>query len=190
MIKKTKNIISLWLVAITVFSMTACINNKNEEINSKNIEKYLPQILENQIKIENIYRGIGLLTKDAQYVADSNGQCFVEVTEKDFATMAMLKEQTEKVYTKEYAEENFYKFAFDKNYARYKEVDGKLCSDIGIGGALDRQWSPETFKVISEDDNTITISVEYMNYNSVFLANIIFLKSDGKLIIDKLLENQ
>lgn len=172
---------------LIIIALTSCSNSSSTKTNKENIDEYLPDILANEKKIENIFIGSGLPTlPDVAFEPDSKGQCFVEVTDKDFDTISKLKQQTESVFTQSYANDNFYRFSFDENYARYKEIDGKLCIDIGLGGALDREWEPSSFKVISEDDTTITITVDYMNYNSMKKAEIVFLKSNGKLLIDKL----
>lgn len=187
MIKLLKKLFICCISIVTLVTITACSSQSSVKINGENIGEYLPDILENEKKIENIFIGSGLPTvPNVAFKPDSKGQCFVEVNDKDFDTISKLKEQTEKVFTASYAKENFYKFAFDENYARYKEVDGKLCIDIGLGGALDREWVPSSFKFISENNTNLTITVEYMNYNSMKKAEIIFLKSDGKLLIDKL----
>ena len=90
----------------------------------------------------------------------------------------------QEVFTAEYAQENFYLWAFEGDTPRYKDVDGQLCMDIGQGGGLDKQWDPESFAVISEDDTAIDITVEYLNYGSVRTAALTLVKTEDGLRID------
>lgn len=175
-----------FIAAIWMLLLVGCSKQyqQSQEITGVNLEDYLTEILENEIKFENIYFGSGLPTEpNAEYIPDEKGQCFVPVTDPDFPTEQALKEATEKVFTAAYAEEAFYEGAFG-DYPRYREVDGKLCADIGLGGALDRQWDPSSYEVVSEDDETLVITVDYMNYDTVRTAQITFSKGDGALLID------
>ena len=174
----------LWcILAAAVLLLTGC-GSRTGGITGENLEEYLPEILENEVKFRNIYLGGGLPTQpNAEYVPDEKGQCFVPVTDSDFPTVQALKEATEKVFTAAYAEKTFYEGAFGE-YARYRDVDGRLCEDIGQGGGLDRQWDPSSCQIVSEDDASLVITAEYMNYDAIRTAQITFSKVDGALLID------
>ena len=169
---------------VAAVSLTGCGQKKNT-VTGEDLPDLLPDLLEQEVFIENVYRGGGLpTTPNAPYVPDENGQCFVEVTDPDYPTLQALKEATEQVFTAEYAQANFYADFLDGPYARYKEVDGKLCEDVGQGGGLDRQWDSTSCQVLEETEEKIVATVEYLNYGSVRTAEITFLKTEGGLRID------
>ena len=164
--------------------LTGCGQEKGA-VTGADLPDLLPDLLEQEVFIENVYRGGGLpTTPNAPYVPDENGQCFVEVTDTDYPTLQALKEATEQVFTEEYAKANFYADFLDGPYARYKEVDGRLCEDVGQGGGLDRQWDSTSCQVLEETEEEIVATVEYLNYGSVRTAEITFRKTEDGLRID------
>lgn len=108
----------------------------------KEVHENIGAILEKERRIEDIFMGAGLATApNAPYEPDENGQCFVPVTDEEINTLQALRDLTEEVFTPEYAQQQFYQTAFEGSYPRYREKDGKLCIDIGVGGALDKEWA-------------------------------------------------
>ena len=101
----------------------------------KEIDANIEEIMEKERRIEDIFMRAGLATApNAPYEPDENGQCFVPVTDEEINTLQALRDLTEEVFTPEYAQQQFYQGAFEGTYPRYREEDGKLCIDIGVGG--------------------------------------------------------
>ena len=181
--KKSLSLLCAVLLLAAVL-LTGC-GQKEAAVTGEDLPDLLPDLLEQEVFIENVFRGGGLpTTPNAPYVPDENGQCFVEVTDPDYPTLQALKEATEKVFTQAYAQTNFYADGLDGPYARYKEVEGKLCEDIGQGGGLDRQWDSTSCQVLEETEKKIVATVDYLNYGSVRTAEITFLKTEDGLRID------
>lgn len=172
-----------FLPALLAFSLLTGCSSRNA-VTGENLQDDLPELLEQEVFFENVYRGGGLPTvPNAPYVPDENYQCYVPVTDENYPTVAALKEATEKVFTKEYAEENFYVWGFEADSARYRDVDGQLCMDIGQGGGLDKQWDSDSCEVVSEDEDTIVVTVDYLNYDSIRTAEITLAKTEDGLRI-------
>lgn len=155
----------------------------------KEVHENIGAILEKERRIEDIFMGTGLATApNAPYEPDENGQCFVPVTDEEINTLQALRDLTEEVFTPEYAQQQFYQTAFEGSYPRYREKDGKLCIDIGVGGALDKQWAPDTLDILEIDGNRMTVTVDYMNYQSLRRSQIQFVKTEEGLRIDAMEE--
>ncbi len=155
----------------------------------KEVHENIGAILEKERRIEDIFMGAGLATApNAPYEPDENGQCFVPVTDEEINTLQALRDLTEEVFTPEYAQQQFYQGAFEGTYPRYREEDGKLCIDIGVGGALDKQWAPDTLDIVKGEGNRITVTVDYMNYQSLRRSQIQFVKTEEGLRIDAMEE--
>ena len=148
------------------------------------LEEQVPALLEQEVLFEGIYRGGGLpTTPNAPYEPDEHYQCFVPVTDENYPTVEALKAATEEVFTAEYAQENFYLWAFEGDTPRYKDVDGQLCMDIGQGGGLDKTWDTASWEVLSEDEETVEITADYLNYGSVRTAQLTLTKTEAGLRI-------
>lgn len=155
----------------------------------KEVHENIGVILEKERRIEDIFMGAGLATApNAPYEPDENGQCFVPVTDEEINTLQALRDLTEEVFTPEYAQQQFYQTAFEGSYPRYREEDGKLCIDIGVGGALDKEWAPDTLDIEKGEENWITVTVDYMNYQSLRRSQIQFVKTEEGLRIDAMEE--
>ena len=179
---KQKTVLLILAGLLTALLLSGCGTEAKEE---ENLSDVLPTLLEQEVFFEGVYRGAGLpTTPNAPYVPDENYQCFVPVTDENYPTVEALKDATEQVFTEEYAQENFYVWGFDEDMPRYRDVDGQLCMDIGQGGGLDKQWDPESFEVVSEDEETIVITVDYLNYDSIRTAELTLVKTEDGLRID------
>ena len=155
----------------------------------KEVHENIGAILEKERRIEDIFMGAGLATApNAPYEPDENGQCFVPVTDEEINTLQALRDLTEEVFTPEYAQQQFYQTAFEGSYPRYREKDGKLCIDIGVGGALDKEWDPDTLDIVKGEGHRITVTGDYMNYQSLRRSQIQFVKTEEGLRIDAMEE--
>ncbi len=155
----------------------------------REVHENIGAILEKERRIEDIFMGAGLATApNAPYEPDENGQCFVPVTDEEVNTLQALRDLTEEVFTPEYAQQQFYQGAFEGSYPRYREEDGQLCIDIGVGGALDKEWAPDTLDIVKGEGNRITVTVDYMNYQSLRRSQIQFVKTEDGLRIDAMEE--
>lgn len=155
----------------------------------REVHENIGAILEKERRIEDIFMGAGLATApNAPYEPDENGQCFVPVTDEEVNTLQALRDLTEEVFTPEYAQQQFYQGSFEGSYPRYREEDGKLCIDIGVGGALDKEWAPDTLDIVKGEGNRITVTVDYMNYQSLRRSQIQFVKTEEGLRIEAMEE--
>ena len=174
--------LALILAVVLAAALLAGCGGKDD---GENIEDVLPGLLEQEVFFENIYWGGGLpTTPNAPYEPDENYQCFVPVTDENYPSAAALKKATERVFTAEYAQENFYAWGFEGDAPRYKDVDGKLCMDIGQGGGLDKTWDTDSWEIVSEDEETVVVTAEYLNYGSVRTATLTLRKTEEGLRID------
>ena len=57
-----------------------------------------------------------------------------------------------------------------------------------MGGALDKEWAPDTLDIVKGEGNRITVTVDYMNYQSLRRSQIQFVKTDEGLRIDAMEE--
>ena len=155
----------------------------------REVHENIGAILEKERRIEDIFMGAGLATApNAPYEPDENGQCFVPVTDEEVNTLQALRDLTEEVFTPEYAQQQFYQGAFEGSYPRYREEDGQLCIDIGVGGALDKEWAPDTLDIVKGEGNRITVTVDYMKYQSLRRSQIQFVKTEDGLRIEAMEE--
>lgn len=179
-----KRALSVLVLAVLVLC-AGCSNTAKTA--QERLGEQLPELLENELIIEGIYRGGGLSTESVEYTPDENGQCFARVTDGDYPTVAALKEKTEQVFTPACAEELFYSDAFSGAWTRYRDIDGALYMDIGQGGGLDREWSPGGYEILEESEDGVLVRVEYMTYGSRYWAEIrLVLQADDTYRIDAL----
>lgn len=75
-------------------------------------------------KFYAIYNRCSLPVDNSASVTDDNGFCYSPV-ESVYDTLASLKADTEKYFTKEYLDSTFYKNLADET-AFYKDINGKL----------------------------------------------------------------
>lgn len=185
-----KEVIAM-LSVVLIAAVSGCGDQNPAEITGETLDQHIEEILTEEKQIEDVFRGAGLPTSpNAEYIPDENNQCFVPVTDEAWDMVEELKEKTECIFTAEYAQENFYAEAFHEDYARYKEIDGKLCIDIGIGGALDKEWNLGSMEVLEETQQSITATVDYKNYDSVRTAVIVFEKTEQGLRINEMSDLQ
>lgn len=138
----------------------------------------IASVMGNESDIESIWQGGGLPVGEGEYVPDENYQCFVPVTDERFSDVASLKTYTERVFTQEYAQERFYAYGLDAvPGARYKDVDGKLCEDIGQGGGLSQDWNLSTIVIVDETDEGCVAEIDYINYDTTYTSVITFVKT-------------
>ena len=57
-----------------------------------------------------------------------------------------------------------------------------------MGGALDKEWAPDTLDIVKGEENRITVTVDYMNYQSLRRSQIQFVKTEEGLRIDAMEE--
>ncbi|MDD2956603.1 MAG: DL-endopeptidase inhibitor IseA family protein [Oscillospiraceae bacterium] len=138
-----------------------------EGITEEAVQALLSELMPKSDEISGFYRGVGLDAEIAEEdlpLPDENGQQFVPVTDSRFPSVADLVAYTETVYTEEYAQENFYQYALEGAYIRYKDIDGVLCIDLSQGGGGGYQWDTSTAAIFSQDGDTLTVSMDCVDY--------------------------
>lgn len=155
--------------------------SSEEEPDIKELKALLEELMPKSDEIRDIYSGGGLQadTESPLPEPDENGQQFVPVLDSRFRSLQDLTDYTESVYTREYAQENFYQYALEGPYIRYKEVDGVLCIDLNQGGGGGLQWNTATAEIASRDGNSLTVSMQCMDYYDGKYSGTVTLRDDG-----------
>lgn len=189
---------TLFAIAVSILLLAGCGSTENvsssdlssssdESSSAINLTEIMPELMERELEIENIYNGIGLdgdLSKSNP--PDENGHQFVPVKSDKYKTILDIKNATESVFTENYAESELYEYAFEAEYRRYKEENNQLFVDMGIGGAVNCKWEPSTMKILEENGTTYVIEMNYINYDQVRTAKITLVKNGDTVLIDKL----
>ncbi len=179
------------LISVIVFTLTiaGCGSDGTEKTVSFSedaIRSELERLLPLSEEIAAIFRG-NIEIEDAEYKPDENGQCFVPVTDSRFKTTDDLKVFTEEVFTKEYAEEMFYKYGFEGDYVKFRDIDGKLNMDISSDGGGGNEYFISTMKLVSDTDDTIVVTLDSQNiYGDKGVSTVTLKKSGGKLFINNI----
>ena len=118
-------------------------------------------------KFYAIYNRCSLPVDNSAAVTDDNGFCYSPV-ESVYDTLASLKADTEKYFTKEYLDSTFYKNLADET-AFYKDINGKLYKNT------------DAVSVISDiTDTGFTATVPYLDlYEAHRSAKIEYLLDNG-----------
>lgn len=97
----------------------------------------------------------------------------------EFDSIAQLKQETEKVFTKQFAEENLYFRNGDPETARFVEHEGKLyIRDIGGWGLPFGPIKNYTVKSLSEDECVIAATVFNFRTNEDITYDFVLVKTD------------
>lgn len=137
-----------------------------QKMSAEELKTLLEDLMPKSDEIHGIYSGGGLQT-DAEAdlpAPDENEQQFVPVTDDRFHSVQDLTEYTESVYTKEYAQENFYQYALEGPYIRYREQGGELWMDLAQGGGGGWIWNIATAEISSQEGDFLVVSMECMDY--------------------------
>lgn len=99
-------------------------------------------------KFYAIYNRCSLPVDNSASVTDDNGFCYSPV-ESVYDTLASLKADTEKYFTKEYLDSTFYKNLADET-AFYKDINGKLYKNTDAVSDGKNIWilQPASFPIL------------------------------------------
>ncbi len=203
-----KRIFTILLVCVLVFAFAACTTSgqgaagqdsqqpqpssqpaSSQEsapaLTAEQIAQMIDEKLPPAREITNIFNGTGLEHEEPADPAgqtDENGQCFVPVTEEAYQSVQDITQATEAVFTKACAQQYFYQYALQGQYARYKDVDGKLYIDINQGGTNNGfNWLTGTLSIVEQDENKIIVKCEYVsNYGDKGEGELTLEKEDGE----------
>lgn len=136
-----------------------------KELSAQEVAALLEEMIPKGKEITGWYSGVGLeANQDAQPLDTANDRKFVPVTSKDIQSVEALKKATEEIFTGERAQNDFYQYALEGEYARYKEIDGVLCIDLNQGGAnAGYNWQTDTLKIVSQTADTIVVEMDYQS---------------------------
>lgn len=138
-------------------------------------------------EITGWYSGAGLAAdEDAEPLDTANDRKFVPVRDDAIQSVEDLKRATEEVFTAERARSDFYQYALEGEYARYKEIDGVLCIDLNQGGANSGyNWQTDTLKLVSQTADTIVTEMDYQsNYGETGVEQLTLKRTENGWRID------
>lgn len=129
-------------------------------------------------KFYAIYNRCSLMADGSVLVKDANGFMYSPVI-SIYDSVASLKEDTERYFTKQFAESSFYIHLEDQS-AFYKDIDGKLYKNVDAESVGKSNWHPEQCMVSELSNKGFTATVPYSDaYEVRHVAKIDFLFCDG-----------
>ena len=135
-------------------------------------------------KFYAIYNRCSLPVDNSASVTDDNGFSYSPV-ESVYDTLASLKADTEKYFTKEYLEGAFYKNLADET-AFYKDIDGKLYENTDAVSDGKNIWDTTACVITELTDMGFTATVPYLDlYEAHRSARIEYLFDNGGYKINK-----
>lgn len=133
-------------------------------------QEILTQLIPLAKEVEGIIYGSNLPYSETDFI-DVGQERYYAVTDQNYQNIADIKAAVESVYTPSYAEERFYPTAFETDYPRYREQNGKLyVSPGGIGGGT--TWNLDTLTIVSSTATEAVLQVEGENYGEVLPYSI------------------
>lgn len=129
-------------------------------------------------KFYAIYNRCSLPADNSASVTDDNGFCYSPV-ESVYNTLASLKADTEKYFTKEYLDSTFYKNLADET-AFYKDINGKLYKNTDAVSDGKNIWDTTACVISDITDTGFTATVPYLDlYEAHRSAKIEYLLDNG-----------
>lgn len=157
--KRIKILFALAVCAFTLLALCSCV----PKINVDEVKEVLPTLVENSRVLNEIYFGEGFAEDESIADAAYSGYYYCDTSEYGLHSVLEIKEATEKVFTKEYAEV-LYQAAFDG-----------ITTDSSVKGA--RFVEGEMGLMQSESDEVYELSHREFDYESLAVK-----KSSGKSV--------
>ena len=120
-------------------------------------------------KFYAIYNRCSLPVDNSASVTDDNGFSYSPV-ESVYDTLASLKADTEKYFTKEYLDSTFYKNLADET-AFYKDINGKLYKNTDAVSDGKNIWDTTACVISDITDTGFTATVPYLLDNGTYKIN-------------------
>lgn len=187
-----RKILTLGFAIIFTLTLCSCGEKKTTELNESNVKSVMADFLPGASKAyHNILFG-GYKADDNLTDTKNYNDCdYAKVADSDFDTIDKVKAETEKYFTKNYADKNLYSKAFDSEYPIYKEFDGKLYVNIDGGGDGGYDYSADSSTLKSADNGKYTVTVDCIdNYETAYTATLEFVIEDGSIKIDNAVYNE
>ncbi len=200
-----KNILAAVLSAVIATSLCACSDGQKSSDSSVTttspvsenasikalVDSNMDNLVEQSERFYNIYLRCNAETEEYEYsllAEDENGFRYAPV--KEFSTLAELKAETEKYFTKEGAQKLFYDAALNGLIPYYKEQNGKLVVIADYMSAGENKWVKGSAEITEEDGNTATVNVKYTDiYDTSKSADFSVVNDNGTLKITDILYN-
>lgn len=183
-------VISLVALLISMFSLIVVMNNKSttEQQNTSTLtveeaKTIVSELITAGEKIERDIYASGLDYAVNDYIELGVGVSYYAVTDSDYQSIADIKAATEAVYTKSFAETNFYD-AFEGVTPRYVEQNGKLYVLPGGIGSGSRDWKMDTLTIKVQSGNMVWIEMNLEDYGSIVTKQILLKKENGKYLLE------
>lgn len=175
----------LTILVVMIISMISSCSDSAASYSAKNISltdeaarKIVMEFMPVADKFYAIYNRCSLMADSSVSVKDANGFMYSPVISV-YVSLASLKEDTERYFTKEFAESSFY-IHLDAQYAFYKDIDGQLYKNTDAMSEGKSNWRPEQCMVSELSNTGFTATVPYSDaYEVRRVAKIDFLFCDG-----------
>lgn len=181
-------------LSVCLLALSACAGSagspQTQSSESGVAEEQLPALLDDLMPRASdliaAYSGGGLLADwNNSLPIQDNGQQFAPVINSDYKSAQDLRDATEKVFTPEYAQANFYEYAFSGDMPRYKDIDGALYIDGMQGGGGYSTFDVSTMKVTAKTADGFTVEMDYTTaYETKGSARITLKVSGSSVLID------
>lgn len=146
-------------------SSSASSSSSDGELSVQEVASLLEDMIPRGREITGWFSGVGLdADQEAEPLDTANGRKFVPVKADGIQSVEDLKRATEEIFTRERAQNDFYQYALEGEYARYKEIDGVLCIDLNQGGAnAGYNWQIDTLQIVSQTADAIVVEMDYQS---------------------------
>jgi hypothetical protein len=162
----------------------------NAALTAADLKKLLSVQIPKGFDIYVIFEGGGLDAKTTGALSSSGtDKYFFPVSSDKYSSIAQIKSTTEELFTKEFAEKEFYISGFtgeNGNQPRYKEQNGTLYVNTDIGGlGWGIEWLTDTLTIKSQSATEIVVEMDTKLFDNPSDKKQLTLKSqNGKWLID------
>lgn len=117
---------------------------------------------------------------------DEIGNIYQKVVSDKFKTVDDVKAFAHKYYTDNYISTEF-KNVFEGESMAYKDIDGVLCMNTGIGAVGAYEWNSDEATLVSDTDIEVTLSCPYINdYGNPGTGELTFTKVENNWKVDNI----
>lgn len=146
-----------------VFLFSSCDVYNANKLDEKEVKTLLEELLPVGLDVTYVFFMEDSLECNKDPRTKLNNDYYLVVSDK-FKSISDIKAYTESVFKKEFAQEYFYRDAFDDEPPKFIEKDNKLYADLyiwGIGNDL-KEYNLDKLEIISQTDDEIVVATEYI----------------------------
>ena len=183
--RQLKNkVFALLLVILLVLVASSC---DKDGITFEEAREVLPALVENSKVLNEIYFGHGFYPLSDATLNDVSGYYYADCTECGMFSVAEIKAETEKVFTKEYSE-ILYESAFNSSTGENgttlpKYIDGSFglmqSMSADIYGLCDREYHFDTLNIVKSGKDRVTLSLETVENGKISRFELILVRIEN-----------